>query len=148
MGFTVYYRSTGPVDPERSTAISRSAAELCHGRTWLHCEPVSFFPGSTDGHLLGGSKPNFFPHPADAESARQSESPDGTTRDMLEVLSRLSRDHAVDWEISHDHSGGPVGHIRGGVCDEGVLSQIEMFADLAENLSEELEGFDEGNFLA
>jgi hypothetical protein len=29
-----------------------------------------------------------------------------------------------------------------------VLSQIEAFADLAESLSEELEGLDEGDFLA
>ncbi len=148
MGFSVYYRSTDPIDPAQAEAIARSAAEMCRSRTWLHCEPVGFFPGSADGHLLGGSKPNFLPHPADAESAGHSGSPDGTARDMLDVLVRLSRDYGVDWEISHDHSGGPIGLIRGGVCDEGVLAQIEAFADLADGLSEELEGLDEGEFLA
>ena len=147
MGMAVYYRSTRPVGPAQAEAIVRSAAELCRGRTWLHCEPVCFFPGSTDGHLFGGSKPNFLPHPADAESAERSRSPDGTARDMLDVLAQLSRDHAVDWEISHDYSGGPVGLIRDGACDEAVLTHIEAFADLADGLSG-IEGFDEGDFLA
>jgi hypothetical protein len=148
VGFSVYYRSTGPVDTGRAEAIARSAAELCRGRTWLHCEPVWFFPGSADGHLLGGSKPNFLPHPVDAESAERSGLPDGTARDMLDVLARLSLDYGVDWEISHDYSGGPIGLIRDGVCEEGVLTHIEAFADLADGLSEELEGLDEGEFLA
>jgi hypothetical protein len=34
------------------------------------------------------------------------------------------------------------------LCDEGVLAQIEAFADLADGLAEELEGFDQGEFLA
>jgi hypothetical protein len=148
MGFAVYYRSTRPLDPSQAAVIAQSAAELCRGRTWLHCEPVCFFPGSAEEHLLGVSKPNFLPHPADADSAGRSGLPDGTIRDMLDVLSRLSRDHVVDWEIGHDHSGGPVGYIRGGVCDDEVLSSIEMFVDLANNLSDELEGLDEGEFLA
>jgi hypothetical protein len=96
VGFTVYYRSTRPLEPSQAEAIDRSAAELYRGRTWLHCEPVSFFPGPADGHLVGGSKPNFLPHPADAESASRSGSSDGTARDMLDVLSRLSRDHGLD----------------------------------------------------
>jgi hypothetical protein len=148
MGMAVYYRSTCPVDPGRAEAVARAASELCRGRTWLHCEPVSFFPGSADGHLLGGSKPNFLPHLADAESAGRSGSPDGTARDLLDVLSQLSRDHAVDWEISHDYSDGPIGFIRGGVCEEGILSQIELFADLADGLSEDLEGLAEIDFQA
>jgi hypothetical protein len=148
MGFTVYYRSTNAVDQGQADAITRSAAELCQGRTWLHCEPVWFYSGSDDGHMRGGSKPNFLPHPTDAESAERSRLPDGTPRDMLDVLSQLSRDHAVDWEISHDHSGGPIGYIRGGECDEDVLTQIEVFADVADGLSEEMEGLEGGEFLA
>ena len=148
MGFSVNYRSAVPVDPARAEAISRSAAELCRGRTWLHCEPVWFFPGPVDGHLLGGSKPNFLPHPADAESAGRSGLPDGTARDMLDVLARLSRDHGVDWEISHDYSVGPIGLIKEGVCDDGVLTDIEAFADLADGLSEDLEDLGEEEFLA
>lgn len=147
MGFSVNYRSTGPVDLAQAEAIARSAAELCRGRTWLHCEPVWFFPGSADGHLFGASKPNFLPHPADAESAGRSELPDGTARDMLDVLVRLSREYGLDWEISHDYSGGPIGFIREGVCDEGVLAEIEAFADLADGLSEDMEGLEEGGFL-
>jgi hypothetical protein len=117
-------------------AIQQTVQAANQERTWLSCEPVHFFPGDNDGHLFGGSKPNFMPHPDDAASAVQSGLPDGTTRDMLDILCRLSRDHAVDCEISHDDSGGPVGYIRSGICDEEVLAQIEAFADVADILGE------------
>jgi hypothetical protein len=42
-----------------------------------------------------------------------------------------------------DHSGGPIGYIRTGVCDPEVLSQIEAFADLGDILGEL--GLDEGS---
>jgi hypothetical protein len=135
MGFTIYYRSTQPVAPADSEAIREAARVANEGRTWLSCEPVHFFPGA-DGNLQGGSKPNFMPHPDDAAAAARAGLPDGTTRDMLDILCRLSRDHAVDWEISHDHSGGPIGYIRSGVCDDVVLAQIEGFADLGDILGE------------
>jgi hypothetical protein len=44
------------------------------------------------------------------------------------------RAYRVDWEISHDHSGDPVGFVRGGESDEEVLSQMEAFADLGDIL--------------
>lgn len=134
MGFSVYYRSTRPVDQATADTIDRASAALCHGRTWLGCEPVHFFPDQSDDHLFGASKPNFQPHPDDAASAAKSGLPNGTTRDLLDVLCRLSRDHGVDWEIGHDHSNGPVGRIWGGVCDAAVLAQIDAFADLGDLL--------------
>jgi hypothetical protein len=136
MGFTVYYRSTRPVSPAEARAIGRAADELCRGRTWLSCEPVGFSPDRDDGRLLGGSKPNFQPHPDDAAAAAREGLPDGTARDLLDILCRLSRDHGVDWEVSHDHSGGPVGYIRAGVCDAAVASQVEAFADLGDILGD------------
>lgn len=136
MGFSVYYRSTRPVTPAQADALARAAEALCHGRTWLGCEPVGFFPDQGDGHLSGASKPNFLPHPADAASAARSGLPDGTTRDLLEVLCQLSRAHGIDWEVSHDYSDGPVGYIRGGVCDDDVAAQVEAFADLGDILGD------------
>jgi hypothetical protein len=112
----------------------------------LSCEPVHFFTGGDDGHLLGGSKPNFQPHPDDVASAAREGLPDGSARDMLDVLSRLSRDHGVDWEIRHDHSDGPIGYIRSGTCDDNVLSQVEAFADLADILADELDGLTDEDF--
>ncbi|MDZ7617030.1 MAG: hypothetical protein U1E05_08500, partial [Patescibacteria group bacterium] len=44
--------------------------------------------------------------------------------------------HGIDWEISHDHSDGPVGYIRSGVCDEEVASQAEAFAGLNDVLGD------------
>lgn len=134
MGFTVYYRSTRPIAAPVAAALERSTDELSRGRTWLSCEPVHFFPESKDGHLLGGSKPNFQPHPDDVASAAREGLPDGTTLDMLDVLCQLSRNHGIDWEISHDHSDGPVGYIRSGVCDKDVVSQVEAFAEVGDIL--------------
>jgi hypothetical protein len=136
MGFSVYYRSTRPVEKTEQDAIREAARAANEGRTWLSCEPVHFYRGE-DGYLEGGCKPNFMPHPDDAASAASEGLPDGTTRDMLDILCQLSRDHAVDWEIRHDHSDGTVGYIRDGVCDDDVLMRIEALADLG-NMLEDL----------
>lgn len=126
-----------------------AAHDLIRGRTWLSCEPVSFFSilhngPDPDGILRGFSKPNFFPHPDDASSAQAEGLPDGTLRDVLDILCELSARFDIDWEISHDYSHGPVGYIRGGVCDEDVREQCEAFAELPDVLSNEF-GDEESN---
>ncbi len=135
MGFKVYYRSTHPVAPAEADAIRQAARAASAGRTWLGCEPVGFFPDDGDGHLFGGSKPNFQLHPDDRASAEREGLPDGTARDMLDVLCLLSRDHGVDWKLSHDHDPH-IGFIRAGVCDGELLDQIEAFADLGDIIGE------------
>ena len=147
MGFSISYRTTRPVSPAEAAATGRTAEDACRGRTWLSCEPVGFFTHEEDGHLVGSSKPNFHPHPDDVTSAVREGLPDGTARDMLDVLCRLSREHGIDWEISHDYSDGPIGSVRGGVCDDRVLSQIEAFADLGDILAEELGDLDNEDFV-
>jgi hypothetical protein len=134
MGFTIYYRSTRPVSPAKAAAVEAAARVLRRGRTWLSCEPIHFFKDQDDGHLLGGSKPNPMPDPDDAAAAREG-LPDGTTRDLLHILCHLSREHGIDWEISHDYSGGPAGYIRKGIADGLIVNQLEALADL--NLSED-----------
>jgi hypothetical protein len=109
---------------------------LCQGRTWLSCEPVFFFDDDVDGHMMGCCKPNFMPHPDDVASAQAECLPDGTIQDALNVLCKLSRDHEIDWEISHDYSDGPIGFIRNGQADFEVLEQIEAFGRLADALGE------------
>jgi hypothetical protein len=146
MGFALYYRSTRPVGPAEFEALHRDALAACQGRTWLSCEPVAFFPGGTDGHLFGASKPNFQPHPDDEADAARSGLPDGTTSDLIAILCQLSRDHGVDWEFSHDASNGPIGEIRAGVCDEQVLDHVELFADLGDVISGDLEGLIDEEF--
>jgi hypothetical protein len=77
-------------------------------------------------------------------SAVRTGLPDGTARDMLDLLCQISRDHGIDWEISHDYSEGPIGTIRAGECDGDVLAQVEAFTDLGDILSGEMDGlFDE-----
>jgi len=128
MGFTIYYTSARPVTPEEAESIKAAAQKYCEGRSWLSCEPVSFFPDLQDGILMGGSKPNFRPHPKDKSVAESSGLPDGKPADLLDILGRVSREHALDWELMHDH--GPIGFIRGGVVDTKTLAQIEAIAEI------------------
>ena len=142
MGFTIYYRSTRRLSPARAKAVRRATDTLTAGRTWLSCEPVGFFPDQKDGRLFGGSKPNFQPHPDDVAAAAREGLPDGTVRDMIEVLCTLSRDFGVDWEFSHDHDPGPIGFIRGGVCEQRLREQVEAFGDLGGILREMMGDFE------
>jgi len=139
MSFSIRYALTGPVASETESEIIDAASSLGSGRTWLSCEP----PGlrNFDGILSGHSKPNFMPHPDDVASAQTEGLPDGNLNDLLEVLCQISRQFNVDFEISHEYSDGPVGFIRGGVCDEEVREQCEAFSELADDLLN-MEGFD------
>jgi hypothetical protein len=136
MGFTLYYRSTERISARRGRAIRKAAATLTEGRTWLSCEPVGFFADQDDGRLTGGSKPNFQPHAEDAAAAAGESLPDGTLREVIEVLCKLSTEFNVDWEFSHDHDPGPIGFIRGGVCEQRLLERVDTFAALGDVLSE------------
>ena len=130
MGFTIYYRLIRRISPARANAIRRATTTLIEGRTWLSCEPVSFFQDQKDGRLFGGSKPNFQPHPDDVAAAARESLPDGTVHDLIEILCKLSSDYAVEWEISHDHSPGPIGFIRKGLCGPRLREQLEALGDV------------------
>jgi hypothetical protein len=136
VGFTIYYRTTHRLTFAGANVIRKAAASLSKGRTWLRCEPVGFFPGQEDGYLLGRSKPNFLPHPDDAAAAARETLPEGTVRDLIDMLCELSRGLGVDWELRHDHDPGPIGFIRGGVCDARLLEQVEVLADLGRILGD------------
>lgn len=55
------------------------------------------------------------------------------TLDLVDVLCRLSRDHGIDWALSHDPD---ISQIQAGVCDENTLAQIEVLDELGDILSE------------
>ncbi|HEY4309329.1 MAG TPA: hypothetical protein VGN12_07745 [Pirellulales bacterium] len=131
----IYYRSARPVSPIEPAAICDAARTASEGRTWLSCERISFFAAEGDCHLVGGSKPNFNPHESDVAAASRESLPDGTARDMLDLLCRLSSEFAVDWELSHDFEPS-LGSIRAGRCDEAALSQIEALGSLKDILGE------------
>ena len=141
MGFTIYYRSTEPIESDRANAIRSAARDFNKGRTWLSCEPMSFF-ADDGGHLLGGSKPNFQPHPDDVASAASEGLPDGTVHDLLDALCQLSQEHNVDWEFSHDADPGPIGFIHNGVADDGLIGQLNALAGLCDALAEIMHEFD------
>ncbi len=142
MGFAVAYQTTEQISPALQRQLIDAMNDLSVGRTWLSCEPP--FLMNEGGTLVGASKPNFAPHPDDVSSAKSEELPDGTLNDVLDVLCELSRRFDVDWEISHDHSDGPLGYIRNGVCDDEVRTQCDAFTDLAGELG--VEGFDLDDF--
>jgi hypothetical protein len=141
MGFSVSYTSTRTVTPEEWETIAKAASELSEDRTWLSCEPVYFYE-SDKQNLCGSSKPNFMPDPDDIASAQSEGLPDGTIKDLLDILCQLSRDHEVDWKIGHDHEEC-IGYIRHGVCDENIEIQIEAFRDVSQMMLDMgIEGFD------
>lgn len=139
MGFTIYYRSTKQLDETASAAVKGRASQLCDGRSWLSCEPVGFW-ASEDGHLEGGSKPNFMSQLDPEELAEAEGMPDGNAMDMLDILCTLSQEFGIDWEISHDESDGTVGLIHDGVCDPEVKQRVEVFAQMSDNMGDFLGG--------
>ncbi|HEY7117747.1 MAG TPA: hypothetical protein VH475_14255 [Tepidisphaeraceae bacterium] len=141
MGLTIYYTSMRSVTSEEADAV-RAAANLANrGHSWLSSEAVHFFPGLSKGMLLGGSKPNFQPDPNDERDAHRSGLPDGRPRDVIEILSRISREHAIDWQLMHDF--GPLGEIRDGVPSPGLVEQVEAIAGLRDAMDDlDLEGDD------
>jgi len=133
MSASIYYRSLRAVsDAERAT-IEAAARAAEQERTWFSCEPVSVHL-SEGGYLRGGSKPNLAPDDQEAAAADQSPLPDGTVLDLLEVLSKLSRDYRIDWEIVFEQDL-PVGFIRGGHCDQDVITGAEQLIEVARMLA-------------
>lgn len=141
MEYSLDYRSTRPVSEADTDAIKRDATAACHGRSWLSCEPVWLYRDPEDGFLAGSSKPNFLPHADDVADAAKSELPDGTTRDVIEILCGLSRDHGVDWEFTDAYTPGPIGKITKGVCDDTVIAHAELCGSLGEALMGDLTEF-------
>jgi hypothetical protein len=130
MSASIYYRSLRTVsDTERAT-IEAAARTAEAARTWQSCEPVNFFL-SNDGHLKGGSKPNFAPDPEDSAAAGDSGLTDGSVLDLIEVLSSLSREYNVDWEITFEE-GPPIGYIRAGHCDPDVIAGAQQLVQVAQ----------------
>lgn len=130
MSFTIYYQSVAPVTDEQRSAIGAAANLLCCGRTWLSCEPVHFLPANSSGLLMGCSKPHFLPDPEAALSVENV--PDGTLDDVINVLCQLSREHAVDWQLSHDEDPEWIGLIHDGNADAGLLARIEALAEIGD----------------
>lgn len=145
MGFSVYFRSTEPVAPDVASEIEHAAGRASVGMSWLSCEPCKFYPLDNDGHLSGGSKPNFSPHPDDVASAATENLRDGTLWDLLGILCDLSKTFGVDWAFSHDHDPN-IGFIRGGFADAKLRGQIEAFSDLYGTLNDFVSEFNRDSF--
>jgi hypothetical protein len=135
LGFAVSYRSTKPVEPSKFTRVQSVISKSVRGRTWLSSEPA-WVMHQDDGHLIGASKPNMQPDPDDAAAARSESLPDGTIADVVQILCDISQAEGIDWELSHDHSSGPIGLIRNGIADPNVLTEIETIAEVCQVLGE------------
>jgi hypothetical protein len=60
---------------------------------------------------------------------------------LFEILRKLSHSHAIDWEISHESSDGPVGFIRNGICNSEVLTQAKALANVDEMFGDLIDEF-------
>jgi len=143
MGFTIYYQSTDPLEKHEFAAMQTTCTEHCQGRSWLSCEPVILHEDE-EGFVAGGSKPTFVPHPDDVAAAEAEGLPDGTLLDLLDVLSALSREYQIDWELSHDYSEGhPIGYVRNGKIHPELIRQINSLAELLQNFGDMEQEFGE-----
>lgn len=131
MSFTVYYTTARPVTADERATIEAATARLSGGFAWLLCEPPAFWV-SDDGRLQGGSKPNFHPHPEDVAAAAAMCGPRGSVETLLEVLCQVSKECGIDWELSHDRSGGPTGRVAGGVADPAAVAMVDEVAAMAD----------------
>ena len=75
----------------------------------------------------------------DAADARDGGHPDGRLKELIECLCKLSAKFDIDWEIEHDHSGGPVGYIRGGNADAEVRDTMDGLDAMFEEMDEDLD---------
>jgi hypothetical protein len=134
MGVSLVYTTTEPIPTAKSDSIiaDANAAVRDARQPWLWCEPLHLVL-TADGRLLGSSKLNPIPHPADrADAARYSDAENDLTF-LLGQLCRLSREHAVTWELNV--MGEILGRIVAGVCEPGLEDAIEALASMEEELA-------------
>lgn len=85
------------------------------------------------GYLAGASRISPVVDAEDAMDAQHGSHPDGSLKELLESLCKLSAQFDID-----DHSEGPVGYIRAGNADADVRAAIHgldaMFGEMDEDL--------------
>lgn len=137
MGFCIQYRSTESMHPATAYAVEQSADHWNSQFAWSLCEPV-ILKQRTDGRLVGQSDVRF---ECAAELVADDHSlPEAILMTLIEVLCRLSFEHAVDWEVNDGEQTGLTGQIREGVADESLVEQIETLdgiGDLFEVIDEQ-----------
>lgn len=146
MGFSVHYQTTETISRGLQAEIVLALDDLRRGQTWLSCEIP--YLSDDQGYLSGSSKPNFMPAAIDVAAAAKEGLPDGKLTDLLDILRSLSNRFDIDWEISHDHSDGPIGYVRQGLCDDEVRVQCEGIQDMAQDLADDIDpdDFDSGDY--
>lgn len=122
MGFDIRYSTTEKISPALQREIIADAEVLYLARSWVQCNGPSI--ENDDGFLTGSSR--LSPSDPDGTAEAQcSQEPIGKLSDLLQALCELSARHAIDWEISHDHSDGIVGLIQYGVPDDAVRGTFD-----------------------
>ena len=129
-GVRVRYASTRALTAAEFAAVTAAAARYSGGFGWLLCEPPRF--ATADGRAEGSSAPRFHPAAEDLAAAAAVCGPHGTVETLLEVLSQVSRECGVDWELTHDAAAGRIGFVTAGVPDPAAVALIDGVADLAD----------------
>jgi len=131
MAFTVHFQSTEPISSIVHQSLSESLAQLTHRHHWAGCEPpVLADELDASGKILGSCRPNFMPIPDDYLNCDSKRLPDGSIHDVIDILSQLSSEFVVDWQLDHDHHEGPIGFIRNGSVDIQLKLEITHIAGI------------------
>ena len=128
MSFSLHYRTTEQISPGLQREMCEAADEVGSEFSWVFCHGPSL--ENDDGYLAGDSQLNMSPDEDDAADARSDAKPDGSFRELLQCLCRVSGQFDVDFEVSHDH-GGPY-FIRCGRADDELDSFGETFGDISD----------------
>ena len=123
MGFDVSYTTTERISPTLQREIIDQCQSLYSAYSWVNVTGPSL--DNEDGYLAGSSRLSPDVDADDAADARDSGHPDGRLKELIDCLCRLSAKCDIEWEIEHDHSGGPFGYIRGGNADADVRDTID-----------------------
>ena len=124
MGLCIYFRSLQPVHPALAFELKERVSELSSKFTWILCD-APMIDHNRDGYLAGSIEPIF---PGDEEPAfgeASEASGDGSLMVAIEILSELSRHHAVDWDLVHDYETESIGQIIEGTPEPELLDELE-----------------------
>ena len=136
MGFDISYATTEQISQSLQQEIIDEANALYSQYSWVNVGGPSL--EDDGGYLTGYSRLSPQCDEDDAADARRGGKPDGRMAALLELLCKLSAKFDIEWKIEHDHSDGPVGHIRYGVADDSVQSTFDgldaMFDEMGDGL--------------
>ena len=141
MGLVIYYRSIEPMHPALAYDIRQRVEELVMPYSWILCDPPSFDHNS-DGHLSGVVEP-FYAEESTELLDDLTESGEGCLMVVINILSELSPELAVDWEFTHDYEPDVFGRIIEGNLEPELMDELESVISIGGMFGEFLDDEEE-----